>query len=525
MMNFINLAVCAATVLLGTLGFVQLHGGMGFEPLQALELVSLGIVGTWRWSQFCFRLLRSWYYQLWRFPRWRKVANGVPLEALPPMCLVVPSYQEQPWITERVFRAIVREAYTLNQPLMVFVSSSSDQENGEIRALVAQCDPESRVQLILRTQQQGKRKALADSLRELAAMGIPQETVIALMDGDSELAPGVLRQSLPFFLLFPKLGGLTTDEIPKVHGSYIFSEWFHLRFVQRHFQMCSDSLSRKVLCLTGRFSLFRGEAALHPGFADQLEFDHLDDWLWGRFKFLSGDDKSTWFWLLKNRYEMLYVPDVLVYAIETVSGSIVSRGIANMRRWFGNMLRNNSRALALGPKVTGWGIWYALVDQRLSIWTALVTPSILLLSLIQCDWYTVGALASWTLITRPLMLMLLFVGRKSYLKPIHVLLLVIMQWGSPLIKISVQMNLAQQKWTNRGNQSMDVGGTVLGRWVKRSIARFMIVSQMLAFGIAVLMINGQFRPWEDVKTQQFFREAARPEKVISLRQATTGHHP
>ena len=79
------------------------------------------------------------------------------------------------------------------------------------------------------------------------------------------------------------------------------------------------------MCLTGRFSLFRGEAAFHPGFADQLEFDQLDDWLWGRFKFLSGDDKSTWFWLLKKRYEMLYIPDALVYSIETISGSVTTR--------------------------------------------------------------------------------------------------------------------------------------------------------------------------------------------------------
>lgn len=360
---------------------------------------------------------------------------------------------------------------------------------------------------------------MADGLRELARMGISKDTVVALMDGDSELAPGVLRKSLPFFLLFPKMGGLTTDEIPKVYGSYIFSEWFHLRFVQRHFQMCADSLSQKVLCLTGRFSLFRGEAAFHPDFADQLEFDHLDDWLWGRFKFLSGDDKSTWFWLLKHRYDMLYVPDALVYSIETVSDSIVDRAIANMRRWFGNMLRNNSRALALGPKVIGWSIWYALIDQRLSIWTALISPSVLVLALIQADWYTIMAVTSWIFITRPLMLMLLFIGRKSDLKPVHFFLLVMMQWGAPLIKISVQMNLAQQKWANRGNQSINVGGSTWSRWIKRSLARFMIGVQVLAFGLGILLLGGQFRPWDTLRTQRFFQEASDAQTMLSTRTA------
>ncbi len=76
------------------------------------------------------------------------------------------------------------------------------------------------------------------------------------MDGDSELTPGTLRKCLPLFRMFPKMGALTTDELPIVTGSYLFSEWFHLRLAQRHYQMSSVSLSRKVMCLTGRFSLF-----------------------------------------------------------------------------------------------------------------------------------------------------------------------------------------------------------------------------------------------------------------------------
>ena len=503
-----NAALCVAICLLGLTGFVGLHTGQWFVPTNVLELVMLGVVGTWRWSQFFLRLFRSWYYQFWRFPRWRQVADRVPVHTLPPIALIVPTYKEQPWITRRVFEAIVKEAYTLESLVMVFVSSSSDAENAEIQSIVDSHDPDRRVHLILRTQQHGKRKALADSLREMAQMNLPPETIVALMDGDSELAPGVLRKSLPFFQLFPKLGALTTDEIPIVQGSYLFSEWFHLRFVQRHYQMCSDSLSQKVMCLTGRFSLFRGEAAFHPGFADQLEFDQLDDWLWGRFKFLSGDDKSTWFWLLKNRYEMLYIPDALVYSIETISGSVTTRAIANMRRWFGNMLRNNSRALALGPGITGWGIWYSLVDQRLSIWTSLMLPSVLVLSLIYGNYFAAGLVISWTLTTRPVMLILIFVGRKTHLKPIHIFLLVLMQWFSSLIKIIVQMNLAQQKWTNRGNQSIEVGGSKASRVAKQFLARFMIITQSIAFLIAVLIIMEIFHPLEDWSAWHFFQQAA-----------------
>jgi mannuronan synthase len=505
----INVLCCMAISLLGLFGFVGLQTGQWFEPVNVLDLVVLGVVGTWRWSQFFMRLLRSWYYQFWRFPRWRQVADRVPVETLPHICLIVPTYKEQLWITQRVFEAIVKEAYTLESPVIVFVSSSSEAENIQIHQIVEAHDFDSRINLILRTQQHGKRKALADSLRELAQMNLPPQTVIALMDGDSELAPGVLRKSLPFFQLFPKMGGLTTDEIPIVKGSYLFSEWFHLRFVQRHYQMCSDSLSQRVMCLTGRFSLFRSDAALDPGFADQLEFDQLDDWLWGRFKFLSGDDKSTWFWLLKNRYEMLYIPDALVYSIETIEGSVTTRATANMRRWFGNMLRNNSRALRLGPRVTGWGIWYALLDQRLSIWTSLMLPSVLVVSLATGNYFAASLIIAWTLMTRPIMLMLIFAGRSTHLKPIHILLLIMMQWLSSLLKISVQMNLAKQKWTNRGNQSIDVGGSPATQFLKRSISHFMIVAQAMAFTLTVLAVMGIFQPLENLVTWQFFQQAGR----------------
>ena len=41
-------------------------------------------------------------------------------------------------------------------------------------------------------------------------------------------------------------------------------------------------------------------------------------------------------------------------------------------RWFGNTLRNHTRALALGTQKKGWYIWYAILDQRLVMWTSLV---------------------------------------------------------------------------------------------------------------------------------------------------------
>ena len=42
-----------------------------------------------------------------------------------------------------------------------------------------------------------------------------------------------------------------------------------------------------------------------------------------------------------------------------------------MVRWFGNMLRTNGRAIALGPGRIGLFTWWAILDQRMSMWTCL----------------------------------------------------------------------------------------------------------------------------------------------------------
>ncbi|MBW4649426.1 MAG: glycosyltransferase family 2 protein [Kastovskya adunca ATA6-11-RM4] len=508
------------TSIVGFLGLVLLRDPDRVALLGVSGLIGMGMVGMWRWSWWVFQVIRSRIYLHWVFPRWRRRANKIPVEQLPTVCLLVPTYKEQPWITERVFKAIALEAKTLTKPIVLLVTSSSNEENAAILEVLKSVDPElSSIHLIQMVQTgEGKRKAMSDGLRELARLNLPKDAIVALMDGDSELTPGTLRGCLPFFRVFPKMGALTTDELPIVKGSYVFSEWFHLRMSQRHYQMCSVSLSSKIMCLTGRFSLFRAEAALHPTFATQLENDTLDDWLWGRFKFLSGDDKSTWYWLLQRGYDMIYVPDVIVYSIETISGSLVDRAYQNMRRWYGNMLRNSDRAIGLGPRKTGFFVWYCLIDQRISYWTSLFTPSLLLITMFQRNWIATALLIAWVIFSRPLMLIVIFFGRQSHLKPIHFPLLLVCQWISSLIKIWTQMNLAQQKWSNRGNQSITAEGKGLKRVAKVGTSRFLIVTQLFTFAIILCSFAGILHPARDFaslwNTQVVVAKSSPVERVV-----------
>ena len=196
---------------------------------------------------------------------------------------------------------------------------------------------------------------LAQGFRAISRDAPPGDAVVAVIDGDTLLTDGLIRKTVPFFKMLPRMGALTTDEECHVQGSPIMREWHDLRFAQRQILMSSMGLSRRVLTLTGRMSLFRAAIVTQPDFIRLMEDDHLDHWRFGRLKFLTGDDKSSWYWLLKNGWEMLYVPDVAIQTWEhPPARHFLPASTQLMRRWFGNMLRTNERALDVPPHVTGF---------------------------------------------------------------------------------------------------------------------------------------------------------------------------
>ena len=513
---YFNEMIMLSISALGFMGLILFSDQYQLELSGWSSLLVLGFIGTWRWLWFGLAVVRSRIYLYLVFARWRRRANTIEIDDLPSVCIVVATFKEKPWITERVFRAIAQEAQSLTKPTTVVVITT-EQEIIDIREIFTSVDPNlSSIHMVpILDPGGGKRQALAVGLREAALLSLPKDTIVALMDGDAVINPGSLRKCLPFFLMFPKMGALTTDEMAIVSGSHLFSEWLHLRFCQRHLYMCSHALSRKLLCLTGRFSLFRSQAALDSTFADLLEADTLKDWLWGEFKFLSGDDKSTWYWMLQRGYNLLYVPDVMVYTIETISGSVADRAYQNMRRWSGNMLRNGNRAIALGPKKIGWFVWYSLLDQRISIWTSLIAPGLLLIYLFQSNWAAMAAILFWMLFSRPLTLLILFWGRESELKLIHLPILLLGQWSGSLVKIWTQMNLAQQKWKNRGNQSRSAGGSVWQRQIKNSTSRFLVVSQMFSFAVLLLSLSKVINPIQDLPEELWSSHQAIAQPVLT----------
>jgi len=134
-------------------------------------------------------------------------------------------------------------------------------------------------------------------------------------------------------------------------------------------------LSGRVLVLTGRFSIFRAELALSRGFIAAVGRDACFSPSHGRIRMETGDDKSTWFWALRAGWNMLYVPDVTVCCLEKQPRpTFLNSSVTLMGRWYGNMARNSGRAIALGPRRLKVFVWIALIDQRVSPWTTLVSP-------------------------------------------------------------------------------------------------------------------------------------------------------
>ena len=59
----------------------------------------------------------------------------------------------------------------------------------------------------------------------------------------------------------------------------------------------------------------------HPAFIEGVQNDYLEHWRLGRFRFLTGDDKSSWFHVMRLGYDTFYVPDVSICTMKWWDGA------------------------------------------------------------------------------------------------------------------------------------------------------------------------------------------------------------
>ncbi len=455
-------------------------------PSQAYAIIdsktglAIGMIGAWRYGWGMLHFLRSIIYRAWVFPRLRREAMAKSRTGFASYFLIT-SFRIPTETTIAVYRAAFRAALDAPGPATVIASIVDLSDQRIIKKLFSSMvgDDDAVDLVILRIEGTGKRDALASGFRAIARLMPAPDAMVAVIDGDSMVPPDLVEKCAPYFH-DPKVGALTTDEVAEVHGNWLFVQWYALRFAQRHILMSSMGLSRRVLTLTGRMSMFRASIICDPSFVAQVELDYIDHPRLGRFKFLTGDDKSSWFWLLKNGYNMLYLPDVTVATIEDPpSNSFFGSAAMLMVRWYGNMLRTNRRALALGPRHVGFFVWWAIFDQRVSMWTCLVGLTSALLATLFVSPFTILVYAVWILASRYALTLSLFSARKR-VSAITPLLLYFNQIYGSLMKVFVFFHMDRQKWTRQK--------TTLARKDRLSASTFKHIESKFYQAVSVLAL-------------------------------------
>jgi len=414
-------------------------------------ILIIGGIGIWRYSVGITHYIRGMLFLYWVFPGHRKKAL-VALDQTPPshIYLLVTSFRIDAVTTAEVYQSVFEEAVRCNYPSTVVASIVEMSDELLVKALWRDLNAPAHVNLkIVRIPGTGKRDGLANGFRCIAKELPDERALVAVVDGDTVLGPNIIARSAPYFSLFPNVGALTTNETCKVHGTYWMSEWHKLRFAQRHIGMCSMALAKRVLTLTGRMSVFRAEVVTEAAFINDVENDYLDHWRLGQFKFLTGDDKSSWYSLMRQGWDTYYVPDAVINTLEhPPHKSFFVSAKQLMFRWYGNSLRQNSRATRLGLRRLGWLNYYVLLDQRVSMWTSLLGLSAAILASIK---YSIAILLMyflWISLTRTLVSFLLMLSGHR-IGPTFPLMLYFNQIYGSIIKIYVVFRLDRQSWTRQ----------------------------------------------------------------------------
>lgn len=466
-----------------------------FDPASRDFLLLIGFIAIWRYSWWGINLARFLIYTKLVFPKWRRQAEAGGASLLPPhIYLLVTSFRIDSETTRQVYASTMQEAKNFSVkhgiPVTVLASIVEKADEVIIRTLFRDFDMPSSVKLVLiRIAGTGKRDALAYGFRAIARENPPADALAAVIDGDSLLEENLIEKCAPMFALHPNLGALTTDEICQVEGNWTFREWYSMRFAQRNIYMSSVSLSKKVLTLTGRMSMFRADILTDPAFIERVEMDWVDHWRLGRFKFLTGDDKSSWYHILKSGYEMLYIPDVKVLTIETPPDpDFFKSSVVLMRRWFGNMLRTNGRAIRLGPAHVGFFPWISIIDQRLSMWTSLTGVTVTILATFTTTPYAFVFYLYWMMLTR-YVLVLTFLLSRPQVSALYPFFLYYNQIVGSLVKTYVLFRLDKQRWT-RQNTTISSDKSLLQQRLVNLGSFYMHAFSFALFIVALGTVSG-----------------------------------
>ena len=462
------------------------------DPAHKHFILLIGGIGLWRYGNAAMHYLRGMYFMHWKFPRMRRAVEAMGDAALPSQIfMVVTSFRIPTHTTYKVYRSVFEEVQRLPVPCTVIVSIIEKADENFIKQIMRDCVSPARDDIklvVVRARGTGKRDGLAHAFRALSRQMPLEDAVVGVVDGDTMMLPGCVENAVKFFAYLPSVGGITTNEFCQVEGGKLVREWHSLRFVQRHINMCSMALSRRVLTMTGRLSFFRACVMTDPAFIRDVEADFLQHWRLGRFRFLTGDDKSSWFSLMRAGWDTFYVPDSHTLTVEHPPDSNFLRATRQlMFRWYGNSLRQNFRTTRLlGLRQLGVFTMYVLYDQRVSMWTSLLglTASVVAALLYGVEFLLVYLF--WVLLSRTLVtLLMLFAGHP--VDPLYPLALYYNQIVGSAMKVHALFHMDQQSWT-RQKTTLDRSDAAFDQALNRWSSKTMQASALALFGGVVALL-------------------------------------
>jgi len=481
--SFIEPAFLYLSIAYLLLYFTKEYGGIKKDVV-----IGLALIGSWRYSFMLLNYIRALIYAYRVYPSYLKRIETLPIDKKYPkhIYFIIPSYKEDPWVSVEVFQSILADVNSIGCIATLVVSTGSDFDDQVIRGIYESHPNRENTKLIFQRQFNGKRIAMGHALRVVARdynRHGQKDSITLFMDGDTYIPLGTLKKSLPIFAIEPTVGAVTTNEVAYIDSkSKFYKDWFNLKFAQRHILFQSQSLSKRVLTLTGRFSIFRTPIVVTEDFISNIENDIIIDPAYGKFRFLMGDDKSSWYNLMKNGWEMLYLPDVLVYSLESRDGKFLEVSKTLPYRWYGNTLRNNERARRL--KNQPLFIKYLFFDQLALMWTSLVGIVASIIVAIFVNFAYLPLYLSWVLLVRVFQ-MSLFVASGHLVSIRTVPLMLYSQWIGALIKIKAFYHLSDQKWSKGGTEVQTAASGDIAP-IKYSKAHYMSPFRMyLAIGLFI----------------------------------------
>jgi len=432
-----------------------------FDPYQKKLIFILSFIGIYRYSWFFLNNVRAYRYKKFKFQKVRKKEQQSGSEIDPEhLFLLFTTFRITESVTIKTYREAIKDAIASGYNITLIASIVEVAEERLIRKIFLHLNPPENIKLVItRIKGTGKRDALAAGYRVVANSSHInlEKSIVAVIDGDSIVTPGTFKKCSRLFGLDSKLGGLTTDEDsmllkpPETLHEYIYLHWYRYRFAQRNISMSSVALSDRVLTLTGRMSMIRASIVAQVAFVDTVQSDSINHWRLGRFPFLTGDDKSSLYQVMKEGWRLTYVPDVMVYTVdELVDENFIYGSLELMTRWFGNQYRTNLKQLQTKDmrRIIGNFPWYAIYDQRVTKW---MTPYGLILAILgSIHWglYILFAYFWWILFSRLMMVFVYRLSRKN-LHPLWPIFMYYNQVVGSFVKIYIWEHLYKQGWSRQ----------------------------------------------------------------------------